>query len=262
MRRLIIASFAAILWTTVCGSVVSAQTPLDPAVPPKLTGFVPSSQGVLGCERYLNKRVLLYPLACDIKCSVANAVAIGKGKPFSLEECENTAFKSCKAQYDRALAKLDDRECPACLDDPAQAALFPNFRDVVKSVNGMIYCEAAGCTPLDDASGCVSNTRDTARCQNKAALNVAKLFKCLKLRCHQRTAEDLFWNRLDPPGNNFVCEDQDPFSSCKARFIKDMGKLVGCPSCLLDGVTHTAETLFNAVQEAVDSRNGSIYCGG
>lgn len=261
MRRLIMALFAAVLSTAVYGGPASAAEPLDPAVPPKLTGWIAPSQGVLGCERYMNKRVLLYPLACVMKCSIANGAAIAKRKPFDLDECENTAFKSCKMQYDRAMSKLDDRECPACLDDAGQIALYPAFRDIVKSLNGQIYCESANCTPFADGSGCVSNTRDAALCENKMAANVAKLFKCLTLKCHQRTAETLFWGKLDPPGNNFICEDEDPFSSCKARFLKDSSKLVGCPSCLLDGVTHRAEDVFNSVQAALDAQNGQIYCG-
>ena len=253
---------AAVLLAAVCAGPVSAATPLDPAVPPKLTGWVPPSQGVLKCERYMNKRTALYPLRCVMNCSISTAAAIAKGHPHNLDECENTAFKSCRMQYDRAMGKLDTRECPACLDEEAeQQALYATFRNATKSFNQLIYCETSECTPFADGSGCVSNTRDAAMCQNRMAANVAKLFKCLELKCHQKTTEALFWGKQTPPGNVFECEETDPSRSCKARFLRDTASLVGCPTCLLDGVTHRAEDVFNAVQGALDSQNGEIYCG-
>lgn len=262
MSRFTIGLAAAVLLAAAYGGPVSAGTPLDPTMPPRLTGWIPPTQGVLGCERYMNKRTALYPLRCVMNCSISTAAAIAKGHPYNLDECENTAFKSCKMQYDRAMGKLDTRDCPVCLDEAAeQQALYATFRDATKSFNQLIYCETADCTPFADGSGCVSDVRDKAMCENKVAANVAKLFKCLELKCHQKTVEALFWGKQTPPGNVFECEDGDPVSSCKARFIRDTENLVGCPSCLLDGATHTAEAVFNAVQSALDSQNGEIYCG-
>ncbi len=265
MPRCITGLALALLLATSSTGLVSAATPLDPADPPKLTGWIPPSQGVLRCERYMNKRIALYPLRCVIRCSIANAAALGKGLPFDLNECENTAFKSCRMQYDRAMSKLDTRECPGCLDEGTeQTSLYDEFRAVTKSLNQLVYCETPGvdnCTPFADGSGCISKTRDTARCENKVAANFAKLFKCMELKCHQKAVEAMFWGKLDPPAHVFECEADHPYKSCKARFVRDMNKLVGCPACLLDGVTHTAETLFDAAQSALDTNNGGIYCG-
>lgn len=253
MSKFINGLFAVLVCTALYAGVASAQTPLDPTG--ELTGFVPPSQNAIGCDRYVNKRVTLFPLNCAIKCTVAKATALSKNVSFDGTLCETTASYSCKAQYDRAMVKLDQGRCLGCLNTTVQAALYPSYRDVIRATNAQIYCDANNSVPLDDGSGgFVSLNKDITKCQNKVARTVFKLTKCLNLHCHQKTAEALYWGR---PANNAGCEDEDALKSCKAKYLKSTGNLVGCPACL--GATQRA-AIFDSVQAALASRNGDIYC--
>jgi hypothetical protein len=252
MPKFIIRLFAALICTAVYAGSSSAG-PGGPLVPP-LTGFVPPSTSAMACERYVNKRVALFPLDCALKCTIAKATTLSKNLSFDSTLCEETASFSCKAQYDRAMAALDPGLCLGCLSSTVRQALYPSYRSAITSINGLVYCDATNSVPLGDGGGFVSLNKDITKCENAVARNLFKAVKCLNLHCHQKTTEAMFYNK---PANNNVCEDQDPLGSCEQRFLKSTANLVGCPACL-DAPSRLA--IFDALQQDLDSRNGDIYC--
>ena len=162
MRLFTLATLAAVLSTALGGTPVLAQTPLDPAVPPKLTGFIPSSQGVLGCERYMNKRVLLYPLACDIKCSVANAVAIGKGPDSSVGEAMTHEVKYCFEDQDvedvsENMSDLQVRRLPVVNRDKRLVGIV-SLADI--ATNGEVDCAGEALEGITRRGGAHSQSHD------------------------------------------------------------------------------------------------------
>jgi len=252
MPKLIIAFLAAVIFISVGVGPASAQTPLDPTG--QLSGYVPASQGMAACARYMNKRVWLYPVNCALLCTIKEASTRNKGFQFDAAACEITGPFACKANYDRALARLDQGTCQACLDQTAQAGLYPTYRDIVSTAKSMTYCDASNSVPFADGIGSVSLNKDINRCMDRVMRSVIKATKCLNLVCHRKTADALFWNK---PINNAACEDQDPAHSCRARFEASSAKITGCPPCL-DAAHRTA--IFQTVQDAVDLHNGDIYC--
>jgi hypothetical protein len=257
MARFIIGVFAAVLLTAL-GASPSAGLPGDPldtdGIPPELTGYAPMAKGGVACSRYVNKRTTLFPLNGVLKCTIKNADAVSKGSTtFDSDVCQNTASYSSRVQYDEAITGLEQSQCPDCLPETVQRALFDEYRDIVRSVNGLIYCDSSSlnAVQLDDGSGWASKTRDVTKCENKVARNVAKSIKCLKLHCHQNTAEAVFNSK---PSHNALCEDQDPAGSCLARYTKGTASLIGCPTCL------NKAAVFPFIQQALDSRNVGIYC--
>jgi hypothetical protein len=225
---------------------------VDTRTPPQLTGFVPESTGAVACERYMNKRATLFPLACVMKCSINFASAISKGATYDANQCENDPSYGCKTQYERAMGKIDGGLCPACLDAAARETVYePTHHDVAKSLKDLIYCDSINAVPFSDGHGFASNNVGIAKCQIKVARDVNKAIKCLKLKCHQKVAEALFWGK---PARLADCE-----AACKERFIASTAGLGGCPlSCL--GVPARTETLFDAIKLALDTENGDIYC--
>ncbi len=254
MPKFIIGLFATILFTAVCAGPVSAGTPLDPTG--KLTGFVPPSKGVVKCERYMNKRVTVAS-NCVLKCHIKKNDALLKNHPFDDDLCEDTAAASCKAKYDRSLGALDQSLCPLCLNLPAQQGLYAEYRNFEEAINASIYCDDTNSVPFgDDDTGFASLQRDISKCEDSFARNVAKLIKCLNLKCHRNLAEDIFFGK--PQFDNFACEETDPVHSCEARFLADTADLAGCPPCL--DAAHRAQA-FATIQQGLDSRNGLVYCG-
>ncbi len=250
MTKFIIGLFAAIAFTAMGAGLVGAATPLDPTG--QLSGFIPPSQGGLACTRYMNKRVTIMPLNCALKCAVDTAAAISRNVPFDNTYCEDTWQYSCRNQYLRALAKLDQGICMNCLDEPKRQSLYTEYRDVVSTAKDLIYCDAnPSNTPFPDGHGFISQQRDVVKCQNQVMRNLMKAAKCLNLHCHQKTAEALFWGK---PANNAACEDQDLIRSCKARFDLASQKLTSCPPCL------DTSAVWTSFQQALDANNGDIYC--
>ena len=252
MPKFIIGVFAAVIFTAVGAGPVSAQIPLDPTG--QLAGFIPPSQGMMACARFVNKRVWVYPLNCALMCTIKGAATMTKNLSFDFTACEETGPFACKAGYDAALGRLDQGLCQSCLDQPAQQALYPEYRDVVSSAKALTYCDASNSVPFPDGIGSVSLNKDINKCQDKTMRAVIKATKCLNLKCHPKTAEALFWGK---PVNNAACEDQDAVHSCKARFQASSQKIVGCPPCL-DATARMA--IFDTVQQALDTQNGDIYC--
>jgi hypothetical protein len=254
MARFIIGVFAAVLLTAV-GAGPSAASPgdaLDTRIPPQLTGFAPADVGAVACERYVNKRATLFPLMCVMKCSVNFASATSKGLTYDANQCENDPSYGCKTQYDRAMGKINGGLCPACLDQAARGAVYePTFHDVAKSFKDLIYCDSTNAVAFSDGHGYASNNVGIAKCQIKVARDVNKAIKCLKLKCHQKVAEALFWGKAARLAD---CE-----AACKEHFIASTADLSGCPSSCL-GVPARTTTLFDAVKLALDTENGDVYC--
>lgn len=261
MQKFVLASFAAITLTVMSAAVsvgpVSAAPgqPLDPVNGTSPAGFTPPSQGGLSCTRYLNKRVTIMPLNCEMACAINFAVAASKGLTFDYEYCRNTWVYSCAKQYDRALEKLDQGTCMNCINSTAQDALYPLYRDVVDVAKDQIYCDNDPLnTPFPDGHGFVSQQRDIVKCQNAIMRSLQKAAKCLNLKCHQKTTELMFWDK--PLRTTFAeCEETDVAKSCKARFDLSVLKAgESCPACL------DATAIWTSFRTALDSNNGAIYC--
>lgn len=254
MARFIIGVFAAVLLTAVGAgpSAGSPGDPLDTRIPPQLTGFAPADSSAAACERIVNKRATLFPLMCVMKCSVNFASAISKGYSYNADQCENDPSYGCKTQYGRAMDKIDEGKCPACLDAPARSDVYePTYHDIAKSLKDLIYCDSTNAVAFSDGHGFASNNEGIAKCEIKVARDVNKAIKCLKLKCHQKVAEALLWGK---PVHLADCEN-----ACRERFIASTADLGGCPqSCL--GVPARTETLFDAIKLALDTENGDIYC--
>ena len=253
MRRTVLGSFAAITFAALTASIAAAQTPLDPTG--VLAGFIPPSQGALSCTRYMNKRVTIMPLICEMSCAVDFAAAKSRGLSFDYDYCRNTWQYSCTNQYQRALDKLDQGTCMNCLDDPARQALFPLYRDVVNVVKDQVYCDNnPSNTPFPDGHGFVSQQRDVVKCQGAIVRSLMKASKCLNLKCHQKIAELLYWGK--PLRTSIAeCETDDVARSCKARFELSVLKAgASCPPCL------DANAIWTSFHTALDTNNGNIYC--
>lgn len=253
-----ISRFVVLAWTvltlTGAGAVpASAGTPLDPTG--TLAGFIPPSQGALSCTRYVNKRVMIMPLTCEMSCAVDFASAASRGLPFDYDYCRNTWQYSCVTQYQRALQKLDQGTCMNCLDDPARQALYPLYRGVVDVAKDQIFCDNdPGNTAFPDAHGFVSQQRDVVKCQNKIMRSLMKAAKCLNVHCHQKNAELLFWGK--PLRTSIAqCETEDLVKSCKARFEQSVLKAgPSCPACV------DTDAIWTSFHTALDTNNGAIYC--
>ena len=257
MREAIIGLFAVLMFAVVSVGPVSAAPGqlLDPPNGTSPAGYTPPSQGGLSCTRYLNKRVTIMPLICEMSCATDFAVAASKGLAFNYDECRTTSPFACKAAYDRALDKLDQGTCMNCINGPAQDALYPLYRDVVDVAKDQIYCDNnPQNTPFPDGHGFVSQQRDVVKCQNAIMRSLEKASKCLNLKCHQKIAEVLFWDK--PLRTTFAqCEDADVVKSCKARFDSSVVKAGSfCPTCL------DADAIWTSFQGALDTNNGAIYC--
>ena len=253
MHKLQIGLLALGLFAAIGASSATSAVPLDPGGP--VTGFVPPAKGMLKCERYINKRVTLAS-QCTLKCHVKKADMIAKDLPFDDDFCEDTSPRSCQAKYNESLGLQNQSLCPSCLDVPTEQSLYSEYRDVAEMLNAEIYCDDTESVPFgDDDTGFVSLNHDISKCEDNFARNVFKLIKCLNLRCHRNFVDDLFFGT--PPFNNAACEDTDPIQSCQARFEAANLKIVGCPPCL--DAAHRAQ-VFLDIQQALDSRNGLVYC--
>ena len=253
MWKLVIALFAATTFSAVGAGTASAATPLDPGGP--LAGNIPPSQGGLSCTRYLNKRVTIMPLNCEMSCAVDFAAAAARGLGFDYDYCRSTWTYSCRNQYQRALGKLDQGTCMNCLDDPARQGLYPLYEAAVQVAKDQIYCDNnLNNTPFPDGHGFVSQQRDVVKCQNKIMRSLIKSTRCLNIRCHQKITELMYWNK--PIRQTFAqCETDDVVKSCKARFQQSVLKAgSSCPPCL------DANAIWASFQTALDTNNGNIYC--
>jgi len=253
MRRIIIGSFAVLALAAVSAGPVSAAEPLDPTG--VLHGYIPPSQGGLACTRYLNKRVTIIPLLCEMDCATKFAVAASKGLSFDYDYCRNTWQFSCATQYAKALEKLDQGLCMNCIGPAAQEGLYPLYRDVVDAAKDQIFCDNDPAnTPFPDGHGFVSQQRDVVKCQGKIMRSVEKAAKCLNLKCHQKITDVLFWDK--PLRTTFAeCETDDVVKSCKARFELSVLKAgTSCPPCL------DANAIWTSFHTAIDTNNGAIYC--
>lgn len=254
MRKFAVASVAAITFTLVSAAAFAA-TELDPGG--MLAGYVPPSQGGLSCTRYMNKRVTIMPLMCEMSCAVDFASAASRGLNFDYNACVNTWQYSCTNQYSRALEKLDQGTCMNCLGDTARQALYPLYRNVVNTAKDQIFCDNNPAnTPFPDGHGFVSQQRDVVKCQNKIVRSLEKAAKCLNLKCHQKITELLYWGK--PLRTTFAeCESEDVIKSCKARFELSVQKSgSSCPACL------DANAIWTSFHTALDTNNGAIYCNG
>jgi hypothetical protein len=231
-----------------------AATPLDPNG--EDTGWIPSGVHALKCERYMNKRVTLVSM-CTLQCHIKKAEKILRGLPFDEDGCEDVATSSCKAKYDRSLDLLQAGICPPCLNDNATyQELYTNYQDLAETtISGLVYCDSSG-VPFDaDDEGFAPTQKDIATCTGKFARNVVKLIKCINLKCHRNLAENLF---VKHPYDEENCEETDPLQSCKARYEAANALLTACPACL--DAPHRAQ-VYDTISQALDSRNGLIYCG-
>jgi hypothetical protein len=253
MSKIVIGMFAALTLTAAAAGSVSAATPLDPTG--TLAGFVPPSQGGLSCTRYMNKRVMIMPLTCEMSCAVDFASATSRGLPFDYDYCRNTWQYACANQYQRALEKLDQGTCMNCLDEPAREGLYPLYRGVVDVAKDQVFCDADPAnTAFPDGHGFVSQQRDVVKCQNKIVRSLMKAAKCLTVKCHQKNAELLFWGK--PMRTSIAeCETDNVIKSCKARFEQSVLKAgSSCPACL------DTSAIWTSFHTALDDNNGSIYC--
>ena len=256
MRQTILTrAFAVLALVAVSASPVSAAPgeELQPGGP--LLGYAPPSQGGLSCTRYLNKRATIMPLNCEMSCAINFAGAASKGLPFDYESCRNTWQYSCVNQYLRALDKLDQGTCMNCIGETEQDALYPLYRSVVDVAKDQIFCDAdPDNTPFPDGHGFVSQQRDVVKCQNAIMRSLQKAAKCLNLKCHQKSAELIYW---DKPLRTSIaqCETEDVARSCKARFELSVLKAgQSCPACL------DANAIWTSFHTALDTNNGAIYC--
>lgn len=255
MRQIIIAVAAILAFATVHPSAVSASPGqlLDPTG--VLSGYAPPSKGGIACARYLNKRVTIMPLNCEMRCAINFAAAASKGLQFDYAYCRNTWVYSCVNQYERALGKLDQGLCMNCVGPTQQSALYPLYRDVVDVVKDQIYCDANPAnTPFPDGHGFVAQQRDVVKCQNAIVRSLQKAAKCLNLKCHQKNAELIYWNK--PLRTSIAqCETEDVSKSCKARFMLSVLKAgPSCPACV------DANAIWTSFHTALDTNNGAIYC--
>ncbi len=255
MQKLVVASLAAITVAVMSAGAASAATLLDPTNSSMPAGYVPPSQGGLSCTRYLNKRVTIMPLNCEMKCATDFATAAARGLNFDYDYCRDTWTYSCMNQYQRAMGKLDQGTCMNCIDDTARQGLYSLYDDVVNVAKDQIYCDNNPANkPFPDGHGFVSQQRDVVKCQNKIMRSLTKATRCLNIRCHQKITELLFWNK--PIRETFAeCESDDVVRSCKARFEQSVLKAgSSCPACL------DPDAIWTSFHTALDSNNGAIYC--
>ena len=253
MRKAIVGLFATIVAAALGTSLASAQTPLDPTG--VLAGYIPPSQGGLSCTRYVNKRVTIMPVNCELACAVDFASAASRGLAFDYDFCLNTWSFSCKNQYERAMQKIKQGTCMNCLNDPGREALYPLYSSVVNTAKDQIYCDnSPSNTPFPDGHGFVSQQRDVVQCQNQIARSLAKAAKCLDIKCHQKHAELEFWSK--PIRTSIAqCETDDVVKSCKARFMLSVSKAgPSCPACV------DANAIWTSFHTGMDTDNGDIYC--
>ncbi len=256
MRQIIVVGAFAVLALAALGaSPVSAAPgePLDPGG--MLAGYAPPSQGGLSCTRYLNKRATIMPLNCEMTCAIKFAGAASKGLAFDYESCRTTWQYSCINQYNRALDKLDQGTCMNCIGETEQDALYPLYSSVVDAAKDQIFCDNdPENTPFPDGHGFVSQQRDVVKCQNAIMRSLQKAAKCLNIKCHQKNAELIYW---DKPLRTTIaqCESEDVSRSCKARFELSVLKAgPSCPACL------DANAIWTSFHTALDTNNGAIYC--
>lgn len=255
MRRGISRIVAVLAFTAVSIGPVFASPgeELDPGG--MLEGFAPPSQGGLSCTRYLNKRVMIMPLNCEMTCAINFASAASKGLDFDYNYCRSTWQYSCTNQYARALDKLDQGTCMNCINEPAQQSLYPLYSSVVDAMKDQVYCDNdPENTAFPDGHGFVSQQRDVVKCQNAIMRSLQKAAKCLTVKCHQKNAELIYW---DKPLRTSIaqCETEDVSKSCKARFELSVLKAgPSCPACL------DANAIWTSFHTALDTNNGAIYC--
>ncbi|MCC6848584.1 MAG: hypothetical protein IT294_08795 [Deltaproteobacteria bacterium] len=253
MQKLAVAACAAVFLGLTGVATAAPGDKLDPSDMP--AGYAPPSQGGLSCTRYMNKRVTIMPLNCELKCATSFASAASRGLAFDYDYCRSTWTYSCESQYQRALEKLDQGTCMNCLDATARQGLYPLYRDVVNVAKDQIYCDNNPAnTPFPDGHGFVSQQRDVVKCQNKITRSLEKAAKCLNLHCHQKTTELMFWDK--PIRTTFAeCESTDVVKSCKARFQQSVLKAgSSCPPCL------DANAIWTSFHTALEANNGEIYC--
>jgi hypothetical protein len=142
-----------------------------------------------------------------------------------------------------------------CINVPAQQALYPLYRGVVDVLKDQIFCDNdPENTPFPDGHGFVSQQRDVVKCQSAIVRSLQKAAKCLNLKCHQKIAELLYW---DKPVRTSIaeCETEDAVRSCKARYEVSVLKAGStCPACL------DADAIWTSFHTALDTNNGAIYC--
>jgi hypothetical protein len=226
----------------------AACTPLDPTG--EDTGCLPSGRQELQCERFVNKRTII-ATTCVLKCHEKKAVNGFRNRPFDEEACENV----CQSKFTDSLGLLKAGSCPACITQNQQN-LFPSFEAAADGFNGSIFCDPSGPAFGGDEGGFVPGQVDVLKCELKFNRNVAKLVKCLGLKCHRHWVDFSF--RGHPPFNEEACEETDPAGSCAARFAAANARLAGCPPCL-SAAAQTA--MFSTVEQAIDQRLGLAYCG-
>jgi len=59
--------------------------------------------------------------------------------------------KSCLAKYDKVVAAILKKPCPACLNATAQDALFANVETLTDTTNGQVYCASPSGAFVDGA---------------------------------------------------------------------------------------------------------------
>ena len=226
------------------------------------SGFVPPDKNTAKCEDAVAKNAAKLADCILKKCHIKQADAALAGKSFDEEACEQGTGKpvSCRTAYDNATAALSAKgTCPACLDASAQGNVADLVTAFLEDNNGLIYCAGSSSFGGDD-TGFVPPDKNTAKCEDAVAKNVAKLADCILKKCHTKQADAAL------AGKSFdeeACEQGTGKPvSCRAAYDKATPALVAkgtCPACL----DATAQSnLADLVTTFLDDNNGQIYCAG
>jgi hypothetical protein len=218
------------------------------------TGIIPdpSHKLTLKCESTISK-ALRKAVACIGKCHVSRSS--GKlADDFAEEICEafNDEGTSCLQKFQASAAKAQSKDTTGgcgCVDPSTVATTIES--DLDASINGFVYCDTTSGTPFggDDSGDLPVANSAVAKCEDTINKLVGKAIACI-IKCHNRRAA----GKLADDFAEDNCESNNAGKSCLEKFGASVGKLRGCPNCLL------LSSLMEDIEGLTDNSNGLIYC--